>query len=102
VFLLLFFAQSTEAPSQIQFDLAKISRPNTGYGSEGTGDEIVVCGKAETDNDRNIVGLPPSHEGLPKAEFGIVGNVRAKIAGQKGSVGNIPTNRAMITVTVPF
>jgi hypothetical protein len=99
---LLFFVQSAEAPAHIEFDLAEISRPQRGCGSQRTGEEIVVYEKADTDSDRNIVVRPPAQEGLPKAEFGLFDNVRAKIAGQKRTVGNIPTNRPMVTVTVPF
>ena len=62
---------------------------------------IMVCARRPAVTDIPIKAMP-LEETLPKAEFKLFGKVRGKVSGEQGNVGPIPTNRAMVTMSVPF
>jgi hypothetical protein len=101
--LLIVMAQAAVAQSAADFDLGKMVSSKRGCaGSDATsGGEIVVCAKRHAEPDAPISQMPVA-ELLPKAEFKLFGKVRGKISGERGNVGPIPTNRAMVTMSVPF
>jgi hypothetical protein len=103
VLFLLLIAQLTAASPSLDFDLAKL-RPVIAPCDSGTkpiGGEIIVCAKRRAATDIPIRALPEAPM-LPRAEFKLFGNVRGKVSGERGNVGPIPTNRAMVTMSVPF
>lgn len=98
--MLLFLLMAQLAAPTLDFDLAKLARAKPGCNAGSSGGEIVVCAKRRaTDIPIKAVPVEPL---LPKAEFKLFGQVRAKVSGEQGSVGPIPTNRAMVTMSVPF
>lgn len=100
--MLLFLVIAQLATPTLDFDLSKLRRSEPGCNSGATrsNGEIVVCGKQRA-TDIPIKAMPP--EALfPKSEIGLFGKVRGGISGEQGNVGPIPTNRAMVTMTVPF
>jgi hypothetical protein len=86
----------------LEFDLAKLlptvaACQNVSSSAET---EIVVCAKRRGKEVQ--MSVPPAEEALPKAEFKLFGKVRGKIAGEQGNVGGFVSNRAVVTMTVPF
>lgn len=67
---------------------------------DGSGD-VVVCGRRE--QPFRLKQVPERYEDtlLPKAEIGI-GDAKLAAEGEQGSVGGIPSPRAMIRLKVPF
>ena len=67
-------------------------------------DEVVVCGRKDQPyrlkplTERYAADAPL----LPEAKVALPGVGTVTAHGEKGSVGNIPTNRAMVTLKVPF
>jgi hypothetical protein len=101
--LLILSAQAAVTLPALDFDLARqpAAKPGCDAGSSAAGGDIVVCAKRHAATDIPIKALPVE-ELLPKAEFKLFGQVRGKISGERGNVGPIPTNRAMVTLSVPF
>ena len=64
--------------------------------------DIVVCAKKAVPENNTDVTFYEDEQLLSKAETGLFGRVRGKLSGEKGNVGGIVTNRAMVVVTVPF
>lgn len=78
-----------------------VSVPSTQKCDAVPADEIVVCAP-----DSSVYRLGPSavmvRRPLPKAEIKLSGNASIAAQLQSGSLGNTPTNRAMVAVTVAF
>jgi hypothetical protein len=98
--LFILVAQVAASSPAVDFDLAKLAPVRPGCNGAIPGGEIIVCAKRRA-TDIPIKALPVEPL-LPKAEFKLFGQVRGKISGERGSVGPIPTNQAMVTMTVPF
>lgn len=100
---LLLLAQAAALPPSLDFDLARLvpAKRSCTTGTAPTGGEIVVCARKKVATDIPVKERPVELL-LPKAEFKLFGQVRAKVDGQQGNVGPIPTNRAMVTMSVPF
>jgi hypothetical protein len=99
----LLLAQAAASSPVLDFDLAKLAptKPSCNAGAAPPGGEIVVCARKNVETDIPVKDRPAELL-LPKAEFKLFGQVRGKVAGQQGNVGPIPTNRAMVTMSVPF
>jgi len=104
MFLAALFLDSAVFSSSTSFDLRDITAGKTTCSSQGAAsrDEIIVCAQS---GDLAKVRVPRSfaeEEGPPQVEFGLFGRVRGKIHTERGDVGGFTSNRAMVTVTVPF
>lgn len=99
----LLLAQAVASSPALDFDLAKLAsgRPACGAGAASPGGEIVVCARKKAATDIPVKERPVELL-LPRAEFKLFGQVRGKVGGQQGNVGPIPTNRVMVTMSVPF
>lgn len=100
--LALISLEAAVASPPMTFDLRDIPAVKTGCsaGEHPVGGDIIVC--AQRRHDDRVVDLPAEEDGLPKAEFGLIGRVRGKVGVQQGNVGGFTSNRAMVTVTMPF
>ena len=68
----------------------------------GPSDEIVVCGRRDPDKFR-AKPLPPDYqEGPLRAETSLGGNVKGSVDVEQADVGGFPSNRAKVTIKVPF
>jgi hypothetical protein len=67
---------------------------------DGSGD-VVVCGRREEPFRLKPMAERYEDTLLPKAEIGI-GGAKLTAEGEQGSVGGIPSPRAMIRLKVPF
>ena len=68
-----------------------------------SGDDIVVCGDRQPDRYR-LRPLPQRFEtkgGLPLAQTGIGGGTLG-VTTQQAMIGNVPVNRVMLTLKLPF
>lgn len=91
-------AQAATPPNRIEI---AVTAPSTQQCDRGQSDEIVVCAP-----DSVVYRLGAVHaasgQKLPKAELKLSGNTTVAAQLQSGSLGNTPTNRAMVTVKVAF
>ena len=91
-------AATAALPERIELAVAV---PSTAACDAEPGDEIVVCAP-----DSEVYRLGPvtsrPEQALPKAELKLSGNTTVAAQLQSGSLGNTPTNRAMVTVKVAF
>jgi hypothetical protein len=99
--LALIFLEATAVSPPMDFDLRDIPADKTGCSTreKAAKGDIIVCAQGR-DEDR--IFDPPTEEGLPEAEFGLFGRVLGKIETQRANVGGFTSNRAMVTVTIPF
>ncbi len=67
-----------------------------------TGDEILVCGRRTSTEPYRIAPQAETPPALPQAEFSLSSGVGVKIGGERGAVGPIPTNRAVVTLKIRF
>jgi hypothetical protein len=65
--------------------------------------DVVVCGR-RGDSPYRLKALPPAPDApaLPPAQVTLPGGGTVTAHGEKGSLGPIPTNRAMVTLKLPF
>ncbi len=63
-------------------------------------DEIIVCGSSDSRKYR-LEPLPETASGLGKAETSVAG-AKVQMVAEKGEIGGIPTNRAMIRLKIKF
>ncbi len=79
-----------------------VERQRRDCAATGSADEIVVCGR----RDPNRYRAPPRpadyEEGPPRAETSLGGKVKGSIDVEQVEVGGIPSNRAKVTIKVPF
>ncbi len=70
----------------------------------GGGDEIVVCGRQDSETYRLRDPRLEAFEPKPlRAEIGIVGDVSARVHGEQVEFpGGVTSQRAMVTLKVPF
>lgn len=104
MFLAALFLEAAAVSSSASFDLRDVVTDKaacSSQGAESKGD-IVVCGKRGDPEKAHILGSYVENEEPAQAEFGLFGRVRGKINVEQGNVGGFTTNRAMVTVTVPF
>lgn len=102
--MLLFLAllQSATDLPPIDFDLAKVDTSEAACAGGGGG-AIVVCGRRRIRPPDRVTRYPEvAVEALPKAETRLFGQVRGKVGMEGANVGGFTSNRAMVTVAVPF
>ena len=63
-------------------------------------DEVVVCGSRDNRKYR-LDPLPDAKVGFGKAET-MIGGANVAFVGEKGAIGGIPTNRAMVRIKIKF
>lgn len=63
-------------------------------------DEVVVCGSRDNRKYR-LDPLPEAEAGFGRAET-TIGGANVALVGEKGAVGGIPTNRAMVRIKIKF
>jgi len=104
MFLAALFLEATIVSSSTSFDLRNVAKGKAACSSEGdeSRGDIVVCANRGNHENTRIFESHDEEEGPPQAEFGLFGNVRAKIHTERANVGGFTSNRAMVTVTVPF
>lgn len=79
-----------------------LTQPRRCHTQSSSGDEVVVCGRREGQSPYRIGPQPPAPPTLPNAEFKISDGIEAKLSGEQGEIGGIPTNRAMISLKIKF
>lgn len=84
----------------IAFDLAKLRTAADACASPDRG-EIVVCARRRGPDDR-ITAEPDPPEAMPRAETRLFGQLRGGVRAQQQTVGGFPSNRMMMTLTLPF
>lgn len=102
--LALIFLEAAAVSPPMNFDLRDMATGKTGCSARenGAGGDIIVCAQGRGRDEDRVVESPAEEEGLPEVEFGLIGRVRGKVGAQQGNVGGFTSNRAMITVTMPF
>lgn len=83
----------------IAFDLAKL-KPGDACAA-GTGGEIVVCARRRAP-DYRVTGDTDAPDGMKRAEGRLFGQVHGSLHGEQNMVGGFPSNRMMVTLTLPF
>ena len=96
---LILLQAATELPP-IAFDLGKLKHRDDDCAGR-TGGEIVVCARRSAPSDRMVIA-PDAPERLPEAEMTLFGHVRGSLHTEPQTVGGFPSNRAMVTITIPF
>lgn len=96
---LLLLTQSTTIvePPRVVIDLL----PKPCAKTPGQSDEVVVCAQRAVEEPYRIGPTTEAPPALPEAKIGI-GKATLAAEAQKGEVGGIPTNRAMITLKFKF
>ena len=103
--LLLFGIQAVSAIPDWQLargqpaDLHAVQRCDRG----GSDDEVVVCGSRDPDHYR-LKPLPAGFEkagGVPLAQTGIGGGTVGVVT-QQVMIGNVPSNRVLVSLKLPF
>jgi hypothetical protein len=104
--LLIAILLQAQPPAPFNLEGFKITeRPCPAPGTAGA--DIVVCGRRSGQTDRlgpeaAAQAGPIDQPILPKAETKIIGDVRGSLRGEREGVGGFISNRALVTVTVPF
>lgn len=72
--------------------------------SEADDGIIVVCGRRDQRSPYRLPEISADYreKGLPRLEFGLVGNARGAVHTEAGSVAGVPSNKVKFTVTLPF
>lgn len=99
--LLLMQVAALDAP--VDFDLRKLAPKDAC--APAAGDEIVVCGSRDQTALHRLEPLPerPAELLLPKAVFGIVGDIRGAVETDAEELpGGTVSNRIMLRMKVPF
>ena len=65
-------------------------------------DEVVVCGRRDSQSPYRIGPQPDLPQAIPNAEFRLFDGVGLKLHAEEGEVGGIPTNRAMVSLKIKF
>ena len=65
-------------------------------------DEVVVCGRRDSQSPYRIGPQPDLPPALPNAEFRLLDSVGLKLHADQGEVGGIPTNRGMVSIKIKF
>ena len=88
-------------PAVIDFDLRSAAAPESCTGSTG---EIVVCGRRQVDEPYRLKPLPPGdfEPRLPKASVGVLGGTVSAHGETATMPGGATSNRAMVTLKLPF
>ena len=100
---LLLMQAATALGAPVDFDLRRLPRPDGC--APGTGDEIVVCAVPDPTPRHRLPPLAPRpvEPPLPKAELGIVGDIRGAVENEAVELpGGVVSNRIMLRMKVPF
>jgi hypothetical protein len=93
-------AQAASKLPAIDFDLAKAVADKPACGTApGSGDIIVCAGRK---NERLTSLDTRETDVMPKADFGLFGQVRGKVQAEQADVGGFVSNRVKLTLKVPF
>ena len=65
-------------------------------------DEVVVCGRRDSQSPYRIGPQPELPPAIPNAEFRLLDGVGLKLHAEEGEVGGVPTNRAMVSLKIKF
>lgn len=99
----LFMMQAAALPAPaIDFDLRKMAPESC---APARGDEIVVCAAPDLTAQHRLAPLPERAREplLPKAAFGIVGDVKGAVETEAEEVAaGVVSNRIMVRVKIPF
>ena len=90
------------AVPEIDFDLREVPPP--GKCEPGRADEIVVCGRSDTERQR-LPPLPDAKyaEAPPKAETKLFGDVvGSAVMESEGLAGGVTSDRIMVRMKIPF
>jgi hypothetical protein len=93
-------AQAASKLPAIDFDLAKAVADKPACGTAPGRGDIVVC--AGRKNERVTPLDPMATDVMPKADFGLVGQLRGKVQTEQADVGGFASNRVKLTLGVPF
>lgn len=65
--------------------------------------DVVVCGRADQERFR-LRPLPGRADdpATPRAEIGVLGDLKAAAETEQGNVGGFPSNRIMLRLKLPF
>lgn len=100
----LFLMQAAALPAPaIDFDLRKLGPQESC--APARGDEIVVCAAPDLTAQHRLAPLPERAREtlLPKARFGIVGDVKGAVETEAEEVAaGVVSNRIMVRVKIPF
>lgn len=91
-------AATAAPPERIELS---VTAPNTAACDVSPTDEIVVCAPDSAVYRLGPVSTKPG-QALPKTELKLSGNTVVAAHLQSGNLGNMPTNRAMVTIKVAF
>ena len=79
--------------------------PAAGCGARREDGEIVVCGRAEADEQFRMRPIPNAAKYDPRplrAAMGVLGNAKLGIRNQAAEVGGVASNRAMVTLSISY
>lgn len=93
--------QSAGTPAADVTPALRIPSDQCRQGAAAT-DEVVVCGRRDSQSPYAIGPQPELPPALPDAEFRLADGVGLKLHGEAGEIGGIPANRAMITIRIGF
>lgn len=94
---------ATALGAPVDFDLRRLPRPDGC--TPGNGAEIVVCATPDATPRHRLPPLAPrpAEPLLPRAEFGIVGDIRGAVENESVELpGGVVSNRLMLRMKVPF
>lgn len=101
-FMVALLMQAVVGAPAIDFDLRTVAPPPKCV--PGRADEIVVCGRPETER-RRLAPLPDNQyaDPLPKAEMKLFGDVTGSAVMEAEQFpGGVVSNRIMLKLKVPF
>lgn len=95
--LLLILLQSVAGPV-LDDPRLRVVKPRCAPAENG---DVTVCARPQSDR---LPRLPERYQegALPKAEATVFGDAKVGIETEQGSVGGIPSNRAMVRLKIPF
>lgn len=99
--LVLMLANAIPGLPPIDFDLARAGTAKRRCDPASTS-EISVCARQRLDDPNRIGATPDRTDALPKAEIRLFGDVRARLHGEQGSVGGIPSPQVKLSIDIPF
>ncbi|HEX7856486.1 MAG TPA: hypothetical protein VF503_22655 [Sphingobium sp.] len=89
-------APAAQALTTVDFDLHRTPPPGR------DGNDIIVTGRRRTDPRLSSLPEPVETGALPRADTRLFGAVRGSIRVEQHAVGAAVSNRAMVSVRLPF